>query len=132
MNDVSSRHGGNMRPRGAVPWTVAAAAVASVALGAEPPSRAGDERARRIHASLIGMDSHIDTLQRVLNENVDVSRRQPTGHVDLPRLKAAGMVAPFFALWVPTFYKDSEAVRPTLHLRDVMQFHREAHSQQIQ
>ena len=121
-----------MRPRGAVPWTVAAAAVASVALGAEPPSRAGDERARRIHASLIGMDSHIDTLQRVLNENVDVSRRQPTGHVDLPRLKAAGMVAPFFALWVPTFYKDSEAVRRTLQLRDAMQSLLDAHPDQIE
>src|SRR5207247_4098092 len=98
MNDISSRQGGNMRSRGAAPWTVAAAAIASMALGAEPPARAGDERARRVHASLVGVDSHIDTLQRVLNENVDVSRRQPTGHVDLPRLKEAGMVAPFFAL----------------------------------
>jgi len=78
------------------------------------------------------MDSHIDTLQRVLNENVDVSRRQPTGHVDLPRLKAAGMVAPFFALWVPTFYKDSEAVRRTLQLRDAMQSLLDAHPDQIE
>ena len=121
-----------MRPRGAVPWTVAAAAIASMALGAEPPARAGDERARRVHASLVGVDSHIDTLQRVLNENVDVSRRQPTGHVDLPRLKEAGMVAPFFALWVPTFYKDSEAVRRTLQLRDAMQSLLDAHPDQIE
>jgi len=103
-----------------------------MARGAEPPSSALAERARRIHASLIGVDSHIDTLQRVLNENVDVSRRQPTGHVDLPRLKEAGMVAPFFALWVPTFYKDSEAVRRTLQLRDAMQSLLDAHPDQIE
>ncbi len=121
-----------MRSRGVVPWAVAAAAVASMARGAEPPSSALAERARRIHASLIGVDSHIDTLQRVLNENVDVSRRQPTGHVDLPRLKEAGMVAPFFALWVPTFYKDSEAVRRTLQLRDAMQSLLDAHPDQIE
>ena len=121
-----------MRSRGVVPWAVAAAAVASMARGAEPPSSALAERARRIHASLIGVDSHIDTLQRVLNENVDVSRRQPSGHVDLPRLKEAGMVAPFFALWVPTFYKDSEAVRRTLQLRDAMQSLLDAHPDQIE
>ncbi len=121
-----------MRSREALPWTVAAAAVAGIALGAEPPARARDERARRIHASLIGVDSHIDTLQRVLNEQVDLSRRQPTGHVDLPRLKAAGMVVPFFALWVPTFYEDSEAVRRTLQLRDAMQSLLDAHPDQIE
>jgi len=103
-----------------------------MARGAEPPSSALAERARRIHASLIGVDSHIDTLQRVLNEKVDVSRRQPAGHVDLPRLKEAGMVAPFFALWVPTFYKDSEAVRRTLQLRDAMQSLLDAHPDQIE
>jgi membrane dipeptidase len=31
------------------------------------------------------------------------------------------MHAPFFALWVPTFYRGSEAVRRTLDLRDAMQ-----------
>jgi hypothetical protein len=43
-------------------------------------------------------------LQRVLHGHEDISRRTPRGHVDLPRLKEAGMVAPFFALWVPTYY----------------------------
>ena len=31
------------------------------------------------------------------------------------------MHAPFFALWVPTYYKGAEAVRRTLDLRDAMQ-----------
>ncbi len=79
------------------------------------------ERARRIQAEVIGIDSHIDTLQRVLMEHVDLGARLSDGEVDLPRLREGGMHAPFFALWVPTFYKGSEAVRRTLDLRDAMQ-----------
>ncbi len=124
-----------MRSCRVVLWV--AAGTASVGLTLPAPGLASTVRdesahARRIHASLVGVDSHIDTLQRVLNENVDVSRRQPSGHVDLPRLKEAGMVAPFFALWVPTFYKDSEAVRRTLQLRDAMQSLLDAHPDQIE
>ncbi len=79
------------------------------------------ERARRIQSEVIGIDSHIDTLQRVLMEHVDLGQKLPDGEVDLPRLREGGMHAPFFALWVPTFYKGSEAVRRTLDLRDAMQ-----------
>jgi membrane dipeptidase len=90
------------------------------------------ERARRIHAETIGVDSHIDTIQRVLNGKEDLSRRTGTGHVDLPRLREAGMRAPFFALYIPTYYKGSEAVRRTLQLRDAMQSLLDAHPDQIE
>src|ERR1700719_1042625 len=69
----------------------------------------------------LGIDTHIDTAQRVLIGHVDISQRLPDGQVDIPRLKEGGMRAPFFALWVPTYYKGSEAVRRTLDLRDAMQ-----------
>ena len=90
------------------------------------------ERARRIHAETIGVDSHIDTLQRVLNGHEDISRPTGKGHVDLPRLREAGVRAPFFALYVPTYYKGSEAVRRTLQLRDAMQSLLDAHPDQIE
>ena len=90
------------------------------------------ERARRIHAETIGVDSHIDTIQRVLNGKEDVSQRTGKGHVDLPRLRESGMRAPFFALYVPTYYKGSEAVRRTLQLRDAMQSLLDAHPDQIE
>jgi membrane dipeptidase len=90
------------------------------------------ERARRIHAETIGVDSHIDTLQRVLNGKEDISQRTGKGHVDLPRLREAGMRAPFFALYVPTYYKGSEAVRRTLQLRDAMQSLLDARPDQIE
>jgi len=114
-------------------WPCLTAAIGLVAMGpagAQAPDPM--ERARRIHASLVGVDSHIDTLQRVLNGNEDISRRLPRGHVDLPRLKEAGMVAPYFALWVPTFYKGAEAVRRTLQLRDAMQTVLDHHPDQIE
>src|SRR5271170_4765364 len=78
-------------------------------------------RARRISAEAIGIDSHIDTIQRVLIGHADLSQRTSTGHADLPRLREGGMHAPFFALWVPTYFKGAEAVRRTLDLRDAMQ-----------
>jgi membrane dipeptidase len=75
----------------------------------------------RLSAQTIGMDSHIDTAQRVLMDRADITQRSPVGHVDIPRLKEGGVNAPFFALWVPTYYKGAEAVRRTLDLRDAMQ-----------
>ena len=69
----------------------------------------------------LGIDTHIDTAQRILIGHVDISQRLPDGQVDIPRLKEGGMREPFFALWVPTYYKGSEAVRRTLDLRDAMQ-----------
>jgi len=87
------------------------------------PSFAADTsaEARRIQSEVIGIDSHIDTMQRVLMEHADIGKRLPDGQADLVRLREGGMHAPFFALWVPMYYKGSEAVRRTLDLRDAFQ-----------
>src|SRR5688500_17107782 len=68
----------------------------------------------------IGIDSHIDTAQRILIDRADITKRSPAGHVDIPRLKEGGVHAPFFALWVPAYYKGAEAIRRTLDLTDSM------------
>jgi len=60
-------------------------------------------------------------MQRVLIEHADIGKRLPDGQADLVRLDEGGMHAPFFALWVPMYYKGSEAVRRTLDMRDAMQ-----------
>jgi membrane dipeptidase len=83
-------------------------------------------------AQSIGIDTHIDVAQRVLIEGVDLTERLKDGMVDIPRLHEGGMNAPFFSLWVPTFYKGSEAVRRTLDLRDAMQSLLDKHPEQIQ
>ena len=79
------------------------------------------DEARRIQANVLGVDGHNDTAQRILNEKTDIGKRLPDGTVDLPRLREGGVHVPFFALWVPTYYQGSEAVRRTLDLRDAMQ-----------
>lgn len=79
------------------------------------------EEAKRIQSHVLGVDSHNDTLQRVLIEGVDIGKRLPDGMVDFPRLREGGMHVPFFALWVPMYYHGAEAVRRTLDLRDAMQ-----------
>lgn len=96
------------------------------------PASAQEDLARRIHAGVLGIDTHIDTVQRVLFEGVDLSRRGDRGHVDFPRLREGGMNAPFFALWVPTYYQGAEAVRRTLEFRDAMQRVLDAHPDQIE
>ena len=77
-------------------------------------------RARNLMAGAIGIDSHIDTVQRVLMGE-DLRDRSNIGHVDIPRLRQGEMHAAFFAFWVPVFFRGAEAVRRTLDLRDVMQ-----------
>src|ERR1700722_20909445 len=78
-------------------------------------------RARKIASEAIGIDSHIDTVQRILVMDEDLARRWEVGHVDIPRLHEGGTHAPFFALWVPVYFPGAEAVRRTLDLRDAMQ-----------
>jgi len=56
-----------------------------------------------------------------LLSGADLGVRSSKGSVDLPRLREGGMHVPFFALWVPMYYKGSEAVRRTLDFRDKMQ-----------
>jgi membrane dipeptidase len=88
--------------------------------------------ARELLAEAIGIDSHIDTIQRVLVMGEDLGERHDTGHVDLPRLREGGMRAPFFAFWVPVFFRGAEAVRRTLDLRDAMQSVFDTYKDQIE
>jgi membrane dipeptidase len=98
------------------------------------PLFAQDEmaHAKRLATEIIGIDSHIDTIQKVLVTGADLGKRSVVGHADIPRLKEGGMHAPFFALWVPVYYPGAEAVRRTLDLRDAMQSVFDAHPDQIE
>jgi membrane dipeptidase len=84
-----------------------------------------------LYGQNIGIDSHIDTVQRIFVDRADITQRSPVGHVDIPRLKEGGVNAPFFALWVPTYYPGAEAVRRTLDLRDAMQRVLDTHPEMI-
>jgi membrane dipeptidase len=88
--------------------------------------------ARKLAAEAIGIDGHIDTVQRLLVMGEDLGKRQDVGHVDIPRLHEGGIHAPFFALWVPVYFPGSEAVRRTLDLRDAMQSLFDTHKNKIE
>jgi len=58
------------------------------------------ERARKLHFSSIVLDTHDDTTQRFFSKNFDLGKRNPDGHIDIPRMKEGGMNAIFFSIWI--------------------------------
>jgi membrane dipeptidase len=98
----------------------------------EPRSNGLAARTRKLADEAIGIDSHIDTVQRILVMGEDLGKKWDVGHVDIPRLHAGGTHAPFFALWVPVYFPGAEAVRRTLDLRDAMQTLFDAHKDLIE
>ena len=87
--------------------------------------------ARKVLEDAVGIDSHIDTIQRVVIGE-DLGKRSGEGHVDLPRFREGGMHAAFFAFWIPVFFRGAEAVRRTLDLRDAMQSVLDTHKDEIE
>jgi membrane dipeptidase len=53
-----------------------------------------------IHKRSIAVDMHADTVQRVLDEHVDLQQQLGDGHFDAVRAKAGGLDAQFFSIWV--------------------------------
>lgn len=53
-----------------------------------------------IHFRAISVDMHADTVQRVLDEDVDLQEQLTDGHLDAVRAKAGGLDAQFFSIWV--------------------------------
>lgn len=90
-------------------------------LVAEGANAQVDPAGVRLQRLVLGVDAHNDTMQRVLLSGADLGGRSTSGSIDLPRLRAGGIHVPFFALFVPMYYRGSEAVRRTLDLRDAMQ-----------
>lgn len=58
-------------------------------------------RSRALHRRVVVIDTHMDTTQWMMRPGWDVSRRQKSGHVDLPRLREGGIDCVFFAVFVP-------------------------------
>ena len=56
----------------------------------------------------------------MLDGNVDISARLPDGHVDVPRMKAGGISAAFFSIWVDDTYGPGRAYKRALALIDAV------------
>ncbi len=72
----------------------------AAALLAGGPADSVSERARRLHFSSIVLDTHDDTTQRFFTRDFDLGKRNPTGHIDIPRMREGGLNAIFFSIWI--------------------------------
>lgn len=66
--------------------------------------------------SPIIIDAHIDTVQRMFDGPVDICARLTDGHVDVPRLRAGGVSAVFFAIWIDETYGPGAAYKRAMDL----------------
>ena len=53
-----------------------------------------------VHRRVIAIDLHADSIQRALDEGLDLGRRLPDGHFDSARAREGGLDAQFFSIWV--------------------------------
>lgn len=86
------------------------------------------ERARRLHARAIVVDTHDDTTQRLLYEkDFDIGRRDADGSIDIPRMREGGLDAIFFSIWMPGTFTGPGAVKGALQqidkVREAVQLH---------
>ncbi len=107
---------------GGAPMAVAREAVAE---NPAPPRErprvpVSEERVRDVHARAVVVDTHADTLWRVLDEGDDISDRSAKGHIDLPRLLEGGVDGQFFAIWPQPHYGPDGYVKRCLRLIDAL------------
>jgi membrane dipeptidase len=58
------------------------------------------DRARKIHFSSIVLDTHDDTPLRFFSKTYDLGKRNPEGHIDIPRMREGGLNAIFFSVYL--------------------------------
>src|SRR3984893_14061562 len=78
------------------------------------------ERAKKLHFSSIVLDTHDDTTQRFFSKGYDIAKRNPDGHVDIPRMIDGGMNAIFFSIWIDGRIVGPPAVQKALDQIDAV------------
>jgi len=97
-------------------------------------SASGDditERAKKLHFSSIVLDTHDDTTQRFLSKDFDLGKRNPDGHVDIPRMREGGMNAIFFSIWIDGRTMGPPAVQKALDQIDLVHENVRQHSKDL-
>src|SRR5215475_10929452 len=83
----------------------------------------GDElsdHAHKLHFSSIVLDTHDDTTQRLLSGKFDIAKRNPDGHIDIPRMKEGGLNAIFFSIWIDGRIMGPPAIQKALDQIDAV------------
>ena len=74
-----------------------------------------------VHERAIVVDTHADTTQRLIfDPKFDLGARHGDGNLDIPRMKAGGLDAVFFSIWVPSDVTGLPAVKRTLDQIDAV------------
>jgi len=87
--------------------------------------------ARSLHFSSLVVDTHVDTTQRLFWEHFDLGTRSSTGQIDLPRMRAGGLGAVFFSIWMPGTLTGPAAVERALDLIDAVREQVARHSNDL-
>ena len=113
-------------------WLVTGALLAAAGLlVAAVPADDIVERARKLHASAIVLDTHVDTPQRLLFEKFDLGKRDAEGHLDIPRMREGGLNAVFMSIWTPSQVNGPKGVKRALDLIDAVREQVQRHSQEL-
>jgi membrane dipeptidase len=97
--------------------------VCAMASGLLVRGRAADavaERAHKLQFSSIVLDTHDDTTQRFFSKSFDLGKRNPDGHIDIPRMREGGMNAIFFSIWIDGRIMGPPAVQKALDQIDAV------------
>jgi membrane dipeptidase len=78
------------------------------------------DRAHKLQFSSIVLDTHDDTTQRLMSKGFDLAKRNPDGHVDIPRMREGGMNAIFFSIWIDGRIMGPPAVQKALDQIDAV------------
>ena len=76
--------------------------------------------ARKLHFSSLVLDTHDDTTERFFAGDFDLGKRNPSGHVDIPRMREGGMNAIFFSIWIDGRIMGPQAVQKALDQIDAV------------
>ena len=93
------------------------------AAGPAPPAARAtvtDDRVREIQRRAVVVDTHADTLWRVLDKGDDITVRSAKGQVDIPRLLEGGVDGQFFSIWPQPLYGPSGYIKRCLRLIDAL------------
>src|SRR5215472_16246477 len=106
------------------------AVAAAFATSVVPADNIAD-RAHAFHFSSIVLDTHDDTTQRFFTNTFDIGKRNPDGHVDIPRMREGGMNAIFFSIWIDGRIMGPPAVQKALDQIDAVRESVRIHSNDL-
>jgi membrane dipeptidase len=78
------------------------------------------DKAKKLQASSIVVDTHDDTTQRLLDPKFDLAARHTDGNIDIPRMRDGGLSAIFFSIYISGKILGPEAVKQALDQIDAV------------